>query len=109
MKKILRYGLVIAAAGLLAVGIYRIAERPKVQDYSDPQIPVGKYDELVSVDVVRSGDDIWVVDHRSGHLVFELSRKKKTDAGSLEVFEGLLEEASGNEVDGKSSVSYRSK
>ena len=38
------------------------------------QIPVGKYDELVSIDIMKSGDDIWVVDHQSEHLIAEVSK-----------------------------------
>jgi len=109
MRDILKYFLVTAIVGLLAVGLYPITEKPKAQDYSDPQIPVGKYDELASVDIARSGDDIWVVDHRLGHLIFELSGKKKADVTSAKVYRELLKEASSNEVNRSPSNSYLSK
>lgn len=41
-------------------------KRRQNSKYTDPQIPVSVYDELVSVDIVRSEDDIWIVEHQSG-------------------------------------------
>jgi len=107
VKRALIYILVIAMVGLVAVSRFPLAQKPTVQDYSDPQIPVGKYDELVSVDVVRSGDDVWVLDHQSGHLVFELSGKKKVDETGFRIFKDLLNEAAGDEAGAESHFGAR--
>jgi len=107
--KLICYVAVFVIAPTIGLGIGKSLSRDKIQNYTDPQIPVGVYGELVSVDVVRSGGDIWIVDHKSGHLIFELDEKKETDKKNFKVFEELLLEASGNESDDKPSASYFSK
>jgi len=63
------------------------------QDYAAPEIPTGKYDEMASVDIIRNGDDIWIVDHCTKDLIFEYNRFKKADREAWIEYEDLLEEA----------------
>ena len=74
-----------------------ITSRAKTQNYSAPEIPVGVYDEMVSIDVIRNGDDIWVVDHYTGALIFEYNRLKEADIGAWAEYEDLLIEVRGKE------------
>lgn len=60
------------------------------QYYSDPQIPLGQYDQIVSVDVIRNSNDIWIVDHKTGHLIFEYNRFKEADKEAFKEYEDLL-------------------
>ena len=64
----------------------------RLQHYTEPQIPVGQFDEMVSVDVIRNGDDIWVVDHYSGRLIFECNRFKEADKEVWREYADLLKE-----------------
>lgn len=79
------------------------------QNYLDPQIPINQFNEMVSADVIRNGNDIWVVDHKSGHLIFEFNKFKEVDKDSFREYSDLLLETSGNEAEGKPSLSYRAK
>jgi hypothetical protein len=60
--------------------------------YSDPEIPKGKYSRMVSVDVIQNKDDIWVVEHKTGHLIFEYNRFKEADKEAFGEYEDLLVE-----------------
>ncbi|KPK41680.1 MAG: hypothetical protein AMJ78_04855 [Omnitrophica WOR_2 bacterium SM23_29] len=62
------------------------------QHYSNPQVPIKQYDQMVTVDVIRNGDDIWIVKHKTGHLIFEYNRFKEADKEAFGEYEGLLEE-----------------
>lgn len=66
------------------------------QHYTDPQIPIRQFDEMASVDVIRNGDDIWVVEHYSGHLIFEYNRFKEQDKEAFGEYEGVLGEVKDN-------------
>ena len=61
--------------------------------YSDLEIPKGRYERMVSVDVIQNKDDIWVVEHKTGHLIFEYNRFKDVDKEAFGEYEDLLEEA----------------
>lgn len=63
------------------------------QCHLGPQIPLGKYDQMITVDVIRNGDDIWVMNHKTGHLIFEYNRSKKVDKEAFGEYEDLLVEA----------------
>ena len=67
--------------------------RDILQHYSNPEIPIGQYDQMVSVDIIRKGDDIWVVEHFSGQLIFEYNRLKEADKEAFGEYEDLLIEA----------------
>ena len=60
------------------------------QHYSDPQTPVGQYDQMVTVDVIKNGDDIWITDHKTGYLIFEYNRFKEADKKVFKEYKGLL-------------------
>ena len=60
--------------------------------YSDPEIPKGRYERMVSVDVIQNKDDIWVVEHKTGHLIFEYNRFKDVDKEAFGEYEDLLVE-----------------
>lgn len=62
------------------------------QRHLDPQIPLGEYDQMITVDVIRNGDDIWIVDRKTGHLIFEYNRFKEADREVFEEYDDLLEE-----------------
>lgn len=62
---------------------------------SGPRMPIGQYDQMVTVDVVRNGDDIWIVDHKTGYLIFEYNRFKEADKEAFGEYEGLLTECLG--------------
>jgi len=66
----------------------------KLQNYSAPEVPVGEYNEIVSVDIIRNNSDIWVVDHYTGALIFEYNRFKEADKGAWQEYEDLLGEVS---------------
>jgi len=60
--------------------------------YTDPEIPKGRYERIVSVDVIQNKDDIWVVEHKTGHLIFEYNRFKEADKEAFWEYEDLLVE-----------------
>ena len=60
--------------------------------YTDPEIPKGIYERMVSVDVIQNKDDIWVVEHKTGHLIFEYNRFKDVDKEAFGEYEDLLVE-----------------
>ena len=62
------------------------------QNYSATEIPIGEYDEMASVDVIRNGSDIWVVDHYTGALIFEYNRFKEADKEAWQEYGDLLGE-----------------
>jgi len=61
--------------------------------YLDPEIPTGKYDRKVTVDIIQNSDDIWIVEYKTGHLVFEYNRFKEADKEAFREYEDLLVEA----------------
>jgi len=67
-----------------------------LQQYSAPQVPVGIYDEMASVDIIRNNDDIWVVNHYTGYLIFEYNRHKEADKEAWQEFNDVLIEAGSN-------------
>jgi hypothetical protein len=68
-----------------------------IQQYSAPQVPVGIYGEMASVDIIRNNDNIWVVDHYAGYLIFEYNRHKEADKEAWQEYEDLLIEAGSKE------------
>lgn len=58
--------------------------------YLDPEIPTGKYEQLVTVDIIQNGNDIWIVEHKAGHLIFEYNRFKEVDKETFREYEDLL-------------------
>lgn len=67
-----------------------VTKPEKAQCYTDPQIPIGQFDKMVSIDIIKNGDDIWVVNHYSGHLIFEYNRFKKADQNAFKEYDNLL-------------------
>jgi uncharacterized membrane protein len=53
--------------------------------------------DIVTVDVVREGDDISIYEHYSGELVFEYNRFKEADKEAWQEYEDLLIEIRGKE------------
>lgn len=70
----------------------RIFSLAMPQHYSDFQIRIMQYDRMVSVDVIQNKDDIWIVDHKTGHLIFEYNQFKEADKEAFGEYEGLLVE-----------------
>lgn len=50
-------------------------------------------DQVLIVQVVQKGDDIFVLNKGTRQLVFEFNRLKPADALDYQVFDGLLDEA----------------
>lgn len=63
------------------------------QCHLGPKMPLGQYDQMVTVNVIRNGDNIWIIDHKTGHLIFEYNRFKEADKEAFGEYEGLLAEA----------------
>ena len=47
---------------------------------------------MVPVDVIQNKDDIWIVEHKTGHLIFEYNRFKEADKEAFGEYEDLLVE-----------------
>jgi hypothetical protein len=77
---------------------YAFAPEDIPQHYSDPEIPIGQYDEIVSVDAIRNGDDIWIVEHYSGRLIFEYSRFEEADKEIFKEYKDLLIEVASKKL-----------
>ncbi len=67
------------------------------QRHLDPHISVRQYDQMVTVDVIRNGDEIWIAEHKTGSLIFEYNRFKEADKEAFGEYEGLLIEATSRE------------
>ena len=95
IRKLLLFGILALVTGFVWGQIFapENIRQDLVQHYSDPEIPLGQYDQMVSVDVIRNGDDIWVVEHYSGQLIFEYNRFKEADKEAFREYEDLLIEA----------------
>lgn len=91
LKKLLLFIGLSLVTGFVGGGVFY---GDILQHYSDPEIPIGLYDEIVSVDVIRCGDDIWIAEHYSGHLIFEYNRFKEADKEVFGEYEDLLVEVS---------------
>jgi len=44
------------------------------------------------VNIIQNKDDIWVVEHKTGHLIFEYNRFKEADKEAFGEYVDLLEE-----------------
>lgn len=55
-----------------------------------PKIPVGQYNQMVTVDVIRNDDDIWIFEHKTGRLISEYNRFKEADKEAFKEYEGLM-------------------
>ncbi len=79
----------------LATGfIWGLVFSPDIlQCHLGPKTPFGQHEQMVSVDVIGNGDDIWIVEHRTGRLIFEYNRFKEADKEAFGEYEGLLAEA----------------
>ncbi len=90
MKKLWLFIIVSFISGF----IWGLACSPAIpQRHLGPQIHLGQYDQMVSVDVIRNGDDIWIVEYKTGHLIFEYNRFKEGDKEAFTEYEDLLIEA----------------
>ena len=87
LKKLWLFIGVSFIAGFIWGGVFRDILPYR---YTDPEIPKGKYDRVVSVDVIQNKDDIWIVEHKTGHLIFEYNRLKEADKTAFEEYEDLL-------------------
>ncbi len=89
MKKL----LVFVGLSFVTGFIWGLACSPAIpQRHLGPQIHLGQYDQMVTVDVVRNNDDIWIIDHKTGHLIFEYNRFKEVDKKAFKEYEDLLTE-----------------
>lgn len=53
---------------------------------------IGQYDRIISIDVIEKGDDIWIIDHRTGRLIFEYNRFEEADRAIFKEYEDLLKD-----------------
>lgn len=58
--------------------------------YLDPEIPTGKHERMVTVDIIQNKDDIWIAEHNTGHLIFEYNRFKEMDKEAFKEFNDVL-------------------
>lgn len=53
---------------------------------------IWQYDRIITIDVIKKGDDIWIIDHRTGQLIFEYNRLKDADKVRFKEYQDLLSE-----------------
>ncbi len=92
-KLFLFVGLSLATGFIWGLVLFPIIS----QCHLGPKMPLGQYDQMVSVDIIKNGDDIWVVDHKTGRLIFEYNRFKEVDKEAFGEYEGLVIEATSRE------------
>ena len=94
-------------SGLVFTGIFLVHKSLLSQeDYDiDPQ----EYDEKVTVNIVSFKSNIWIVDAESKHLIYDLDETREDDRQEIELFKGLLKNASTLEETGKPCTTYRRK
>ena len=79
-------GCYLAVRAFLGYSIGK--ERPEWSHIEKPN--------TVTVDIIKEDDDIWIVEHYSGELVFEYNRFKDVDKEAFEEYSDLLIEAQSN-------------
>lgn len=94
-------------SGLVFAGVFLVHRYLLSQE--DWDIYPGEYDEKVTVDIISFKSNIWIVDAESKHLIYELERTSVNDVYEIDLFRGILKEASGLEEDGKPSATYKVK
>ncbi len=60
------------------------------QYHLGPKTSLERYDQMVTVEVIRNGNNIWIVEHKTGQLIFEYNRFKEADKGAFTEYEDLL-------------------
>ena len=94
-------------SGLVFTGIFLVHRSLLSQE--DYDIDPGEYDEKVTVDIVSFQSNIWIVDAESKHLIYDLDGTREDDLREIELFKGLLRNASTLEEAGKPCPTYRRK
>lgn len=89
MKKLWLFIVISFIAGFIWGGVIKDI---LPHQYTDPEIPQGKYKRKISVDVMQNNNDILIVDHKTGHLIFEYNRSKEVDKETFGEYEDLLVE-----------------
>jgi hypothetical protein len=79
----------------LIIGIFLSNYLDKRRPVSSPEPAIGA--DVVTVDVVREGDDILIYEHYSRELVFEYNRLKEADKEAWQEFNDVLIEILGKE------------
>jgi hypothetical protein len=72
-----------------------------LSNYLDKKQPVPGHgpaisSDIVTVDIIKEGDDILIYEHYSKELVFEYNRFKEADKEAWQEYEDLLVEAGSN-------------
>jgi hypothetical protein len=89
MKKLWLFIGVSFIAGFIWGGVFKDI-LPK--QYLDPEMPTGEYKRMATIDVIQNDDDIWIVEHKTGHLIFEYNRFKEVDKEAFGEYEDFLVE-----------------
>lgn len=87
MKKLWLFIVISFIAGFIWGGVIKDI---LPHQYTDPEIPKGKYQRMVSVDVIQNKDDIWIIEHKTGYLIFEYNKNKEVDKEAFGEYEDLL-------------------
>lgn len=53
---------------------------------------IGQYDQMASIDIVEKGNNIWIIDHKTGQLIFEYNRFKEADKVTFKEYDDLLKD-----------------
>lgn len=76
--------------------------------YLHPEIPSGKYERMATVDIIQNRDDIWIVEHKTGHLIFSRQsfniRRDPASAGEYHRFKEVDKEAFNLNNAGKGNI-----
>jgi hypothetical protein len=89
MKKLWLFIVVSFIAGFIWGRVFSL---DILQCHLGPKIPLRQYGQMFSVDVIKDGDDIRVVDYKTGHLIFEYNRFKEADKEAFGEYEELLKD-----------------
>jgi hypothetical protein len=79
----------------LIAGVFLSNYLDKRRPVFGPEPAIGA--NVVTVDIIKEGDDILIYEHYSGELVFEYNRFKEADKEAWQEYEDLLIEVRGKE------------
>lgn len=63
--------------------------------------------EVVTVDIIKQEGYIFICDAKTRSIIFEFNKDKKVDHPDWEVFNSVLIEARGKEINGEPTATYR--
>ncbi len=75
----------------LIIGVFLSNYMDKRKPVPGPELAISS--DIVTVDVVKEGDDILIYEHYSKDLIFEYNRFKEADKEAWQEYEDLLIEA----------------